>query len=131
MSGNTLISPNAQGDLLTVARRLIFNGYSVVPILANLKHPGMADWTEYCKRQATDAELQQWFAYGSRYAGIGIACGYDSLIAVDLDTDDAEASEAILPLLPATIRKRGRKGWTAFLRCENVGVSAHAWSVTE
>ena len=46
-------------------------------------------------------------------AGVGVALGYNGVIAVDFDTDDPviiEAIEAALP--PSPVRKRGSKGYS-------------------
>ena len=48
-------------------------------------------------------------------AGIGLACGFGGVIAVDID-DDALVDPLIAVLPPVVVAKRGRKGVTVFYR---------------
>ncbi|ABD08007.1 hypothetical protein RPB_3311 [Rhodopseudomonas palustris HaA2] len=70
-------------------------------------------WETFCDRQphrfAFTAELRD------PECGIGIACGFNNLVAVDIDRDDLiEPLLAVLP--PMVVAKRGRKGLTVFYR---------------
>src|SRR5688572_30307481 len=103
---------------------LVANGYSAVPCAPGTKVPGQYrnkqwrfkyDWPHYCDRLPTHYEVPLWEKWPD--AGVGLACGFGGLVAVDLDTDDAEIQAAILRELPEpTVAKRGSKGWTAFFR---------------
>jgi hypothetical protein len=50
-------------------------------------------------------------------AGVGIACGLNGLVAVDIDTDDPDMVAAIMKVLPQSpVAKRGKRGRTLFYR---------------
>src|SRR4051794_24084233 len=75
------------GDLLSLARKYVAAGLSVIPIKADgSKAPALAEWKEFQRGRPTPAELVQWFARGE--AGIGIPCGAVSggLAALDFET---------------------------------------------
>lgn len=80
------------------------------------------DWQRFCERLPTNIELGFWEKWPD--ANVGIALGPASggepgvqLVALDLDTDDRELSEAIITAAGASpVRKRGRKGQTLFYR---------------
>jgi len=55
-------------------------GYTVIPILAGQKRPGISDWRN--TSNVNGATIQQWVDQGN--AGVGIVCG-DGLIALDVD----------------------------------------------
>lgn len=101
---------------------------SVLPILPGGKAPGKYasgqwwpahDWQQYGTRLPSRFEMEIWPRWPD--AGIGLALGESSappglrLVAMDVDTDDAIISKAILSALPASpVRKKGRTGQTAF-----------------
>ena len=62
-----------------IGRKLIDNGYKIIPISKGLKYPkGLKDWQNI---KATHADVDQWISDG--YEGIGILC--ESTPAVDID----------------------------------------------
>lgn len=114
-------------------------GYSVLPILSpdashsgrgkapgeykgcsadGTKGPwwGLQGWEQYCEECAPEAKVAAWGRMADFYSGgLGIACGYGGLIAIDVDHPDLiEPIRAILP--PIVVAKVGRKGFTAFFR---------------
>ncbi|MTW16620.1 hypothetical protein GJ689_10425 [Rhodoplanes serenus] len=110
------------------APRLIAHGYNPLTIEPGKKSPGGYDradgwrpmwkWSEWCNKPIPENILRGWSAWPD--AGIGVACGFNGLVAVDIDRDDL--LDVILPLLPrAHVAKRGSKGATLFYR-GNAGV---------
>jgi putative DNA primase/helicase len=96
---------------------LIGHGYSPVPIKPGTKRPLPMRWSEACN-QAFGSEALREFASEWPNAGTGIALGYKGLVAIDIDTDDAEFIAAFRKLVPeSTVAKRGQKGRTDFYRC--------------
>ncbi|WP_425991081.1 bifunctional DNA primase/polymerase [Afipia sp. DC4300-2b1] len=70
-------------------------------------------WNAFCKRQAHPATIAYWSTWAD--AGVGIACGYGGLVAVDIDDDSLiEPLRKVLPEI--VVGKRGRKGATYFFR---------------
>jgi hypothetical protein len=97
------------------APAILENGCSPLPITPGHKYPvGMNGWSRLCAEPLT---LQQIDIY--RDYGIGVACGYNALIAIDIDTDDPEIIRIIQGVLPeAVVKKRGRRGFTLFYQYE-------------
>jgi hypothetical protein len=64
-------------------------GFSPLPIGPDSKVPGfrtghMNKWQRYCDKPADYRQIESWNRYEPE-AGIGIACGYNDLVAVDVD----------------------------------------------
>lgn len=98
-----------------VAPALVAGCYSPLPILPDTKRPALSGWEKYCN----EAPAVTFVAGYSRAPamGIGIACGFGGLIAVDLDDDSLiDPILAVLPLV--LVAKKGRKGLTAFYRSD-------------
>lgn len=93
-------------------------GYAVIPLVDRQKFPCIKEWQMYCDRMPTESEAQQWFKNYQREGNLGLALGQASgLVAVDVDTEDTQLLKQIDEILPPTpIKKRGRKGFTAFYR---------------
>ncbi|TCU68268.1 bifunctional DNA primase/polymerase-like protein [Bradyrhizobium sp. R2.2-H] len=108
------------------------NGYSLLPIGAGTKSPGiyrgfvtdegdgpwfgLPGWQSFCTERASAAKPAAWGRMAERYGGgIGLACGFGGLIAVDID-DDALVDPILAVLPPVMVAKRGRKGQTALFR---------------
>lgn len=72
--------------LLTVARELVAEGRSVVPIENGEKRPALPTWAEYQTRRPTDAELVDWFSDNGHDA-LGVVTGAVSRGLVILDFD--------------------------------------------
>lgn len=70
--------------------RRLSQGYTVIPILAGQKRPGISDWRN--TSNVNDATIQQWVDQGN--AGVGIVCG-DGLIALDVDVMDGFDAAAV------------------------------------
>jgi hypothetical protein len=102
------------------APALLSNGFSPLPIVPNSKKPGikypMSGWTKYCEAPASADEISEWSQHAN--CGIGVACGYQGLLAVDIDNDGiVDPVLAVLP--PYSVAKKGSKGLTIFYRCED------------
>ena len=127
------LSPFAQ-----TAPALIAGGYSPVPIgvagpekwnpsgkepgQLSLNHVGepewyrLKNWQIFCKRQPHPTTIAYWSTWPD--AGIGLACGFGGLIAIDIDDESlVEPLRRVLP--PFLVAKKGRKGLTAFYRGEH------------
>jgi len=75
-----------------------------------------APWTSYYLRQRLPDEIRALIAEYPN-ACLGVVCGYNNLLCVDIDTDDPDIINAILLALPPwTVAKRGSKGLTIFFR---------------
>jgi hypothetical protein len=97
-----------------VGAKLVDQGFSPIPILSGTKRPPFNDWSRYCDRSATEIELGVWTKHDY---GIGVACGFGGLCAIDIDTDDGRIISAVESVLPsALVAKRGRRGFTFFYR---------------
>ncbi|HLG89866.1 MAG TPA: bifunctional DNA primase/polymerase [Alphaproteobacteria bacterium] len=71
-----------------LGRRLLQNGYSVVPILQGEKSPSITGWSG-------DFDEELWFCcgYWDRYTGI--RTGFKNVVALDIDTLDEKVAEAV------------------------------------
>lgn len=110
-------------DTLSIARRYIAGGLSVLPLrLDGSKSPAIASWKPYQERLATDDELQSWF---TRPSGIGIACGAVSGGLEVLDFDEWYLFQPWLSLIPEPLRKlptieTGGGGFQVYYRCPEI-----------
>lgn len=124
----------SKSALALSAPALAARGYSPLPIAPagdddwapRGKEPGALDvrggepvwrrlkkWDVFCERQAHPKIIAHWAAWSD--AGVGLACGFGGLVAVDIDDDSLiDPIRAVLP--PIMVAKRGRKGFTAFYR---------------
>ena len=98
------------------AEPLIAADYSPLPILPGTKRPALGEWQRLCNAQLSPDEIERFVRSPLAY-GVGVALGFNGLIAIDIDTDDAAIVAAIRSAMPASIvAKRGRKGQTDFHR---------------
>jgi hypothetical protein len=81
------------------ALTLLVAGYSPVPILPRTKRPAFAGWQRLCDAPLTADEIEH-FARSPISYGVGVALGFSGLIAIDIDTNDAEIIAAIREMLP-------------------------------
>jgi putative DNA primase/helicase len=119
-----MASTKKAGAFAQVGRKLWEAGWSVIPIEAGSKRPGlfingqwrgMTDWSKYCKSPASPEEIEEWESFPD--AGVGIACGPASqVIVMDFDNrPDLHAEiQSILP--PSPIYKKGVKGFSCFYK---------------
>jgi hypothetical protein len=92
------------------------NGYSPLPIKGGTKQPALLAWSDRCVKPMSDAELRLSNRPG---VGLGVACGYNNLIILDIDTDDPKIQKMIARVLPKTpVMRKGRKGFGLFFRFE-------------
>lgn len=115
----------------SVGARLVDMGYAAIPIMPGTKRPGVYqmkdwygtnDWQRYCERLPTDIEIEVWNAWPD--AGVCVALD-KRLKVIDIDTDDVELMKAVLSVLPdSEVKKRGKKGFSAFYRGSPAIVSA-------
>lgn len=82
-----------------IALPLLSAGYSPVPIVPGAKRPALAGWQRLCDAQLSPDEIES-FARSPIAYGVGVALGFNGLIAIDIDTDDAEIVAAIREVLP-------------------------------
>jgi Bifunctional DNA primase/polymerase, N-terminal len=98
------------------AEHMVDLGYSPVPIMPGQKRPLEDGWDRLRHRATTSQEIG---ALVRRHPGLGlgVAGGYNGLVPVDVDTDDAAIRAAIRGALPTPlVAKRGAAGATAFFR---------------
>jgi AAA domain-containing protein/bifunctional DNA primase/polymerase-like protein len=110
--------------------RLVDNGYSAIPIAPGSKRPGQyemnawrnaSQWQRYCDRLPTGIEIELWNDWPD--AGVCVPLS-QQLKAIDIDTDDPALMAALLAVLPdSEIKKRGKKGFTAFYRGSSIIIS--------
>ena len=107
-----------------LAHRYAERGFSPVPIGPHSKVPGfrtrhMNKWQLYCETAADHRQIDSWIRREPE-AGIGLACGYNDLVAVDVD--NVKAYPAICQVFAGTHppTKIGRKGASAFFWSEGV-----------
>jgi hypothetical protein len=132
MHSHSSAAPAEAGALSPYARigaRLVDMGYSAIPVRPGCKWPGeykrkqwanMPEWDRFSDRLPTEIETGHW----SRWPDAGVGIVLDRTVKViDVDTDDGDiraALEAVLPDSP--VRKRGKKGYSAFYRgAESIG----------
>jgi hypothetical protein len=104
------------GAFRTFAEALLDAGYSPLPIIPGRKKPAIKEWSDFCAAPMPRGRIQD---YGARWprASLGVALGYAGVVALDVDTEDAEQLAAICAVVPASpVAKIGRKGFTAFYR---------------
>ena len=101
--------------------RLVEMGYSAVPITPGTKQPGtlrgaVMGWrTRFNKKLPSEFEVTSWA--NEPDAGVGLVCGFNGVVAIDIDTVVARIFAAIVAILPETpVRKVGHKGETLFFR---------------
>ncbi len=104
-----------QKPFLETALPLLDAGYSPVPIVPGTKRPGLSGWQRLCNAPLSPEEIKR-FACSPNAYGVGVALGFNGLIAIDIDTDDAVIMAAFREILPSTVAKRGRRGCTVFGR---------------
>ena len=104
-----------QKPFLETALPLLEAGYSPVPIVPGTKRPGLSGWQRLCDAPLSPDEIERLARSPIAY-GVGVASGFNGLIAIDIDTDDAAIMAAFRQVLPSTIAKRGRRGCTVFGR---------------
>lgn len=108
-----------------VGSKLVEKGFSAIPLIPAEKCPGrfiddawrpMFDWNRYCGRlPTTEYETPFWDEWPD--AGVGLALGFNNIIAVDIDTDDKAIIAAIMGVIgDSPCAKRGAKGKTLFFR---------------
>lgn len=132
-----MISPPPSSAFAASCQRYLDNGLSIVPIAPGTKRPGaythgawhgMSKWNEYFARYPAPFEIDLWCKYPD--AGIGLICGkLSNVIAVDVDTDDPAMLRMLANIMPPSpVRKKGKKGFTAFYRYAELHKS-RSWDV--
>jgi hypothetical protein len=75
------------GYLALHGKRLLDNGYHVVPIKVGSKAPGFDGWE---KSKATTAQLEEWLKHGHKWSGVGLITR--NTPAIDIDVRDEEVA---------------------------------------
>ena len=78
---------------------LLAAGYSPVPIMPNTKRPALTGWQRLSDVPLSPDEIER-FARSPIAYGVGVALGFNGLIAIDIDTDAAAIITAIREVLP-------------------------------
>lgn len=71
-------------------RRLIANGYDIIPLKPGSKHPTLTNWTN----RNAEEEIDSWIAGPMRNWGIGVRSKCNP--AIDIDCEDAEVVRSIV-----------------------------------
>ena len=89
----------------------------------------MREWGRFAFVSPSSWQTDLWSQWPD--AGIGLLCGkLSGVVAVDIDTDDQTLIEAIQKVAgPSPVKKKGRKGYTAFYRWD--GEAPHSWDVNK
>ncbi|MEJ7804379.1 MAG: DUF3987 domain-containing protein [Telluria sp.] len=127
------ISPFAARSAFYVDNRLI-----VVPIAPGTKKPGaysggmwhnMKEWNKFFVIAPAASLMDTWQSWPD--AGIGLLCGrLSGVIAIDIDTEDLALIAQIAAIMPPSpVRKKGKKGYTAFYRYN--GQLPRSWDVNK
>lgn len=90
---------------------------SVIPDKYGKKMPAIKAWSDYCYKLPTKEEIISW-SNNFEESNIALCLGSASnIIALDLDADDQEILDVVMPLLPSSpCVKKGSKGETRFFR---------------
>jgi putative DNA primase/helicase len=105
---------NTVGAYSVVGEKLVQAGYSAIPLVPHKKRPALNNWTEFCHRLPTSEEVDSWAAHSEGY-GVGIACGFNDLVCVDID--DPRVEEAVIAVTGMSpVVRRGAKGKGLFFR---------------
>lgn len=134
-------APTQESPFAQVAHVLADCGYSVVPIMPGEKRPGrfvhgrwmgMTEWTKLATAPMSERDIEEAATWPG--AGIGIVLGgAGGLLCVDVDTDDPAIIRAIEDALPSgslLVKRRGSKGYGAFLRQPGAGeIESEQWDV--
>jgi hypothetical protein len=129
----TELSPFAE-----VAPRLVAMGHSPIVIAPGHKVPGrlssaghwefMVGWQQRCRSQLTLRMMELWATWPD--AGVGVACGFGGLIAIDID--DESCLQSIIDLLPPSrVAKRGKKGLTLFYRGDSSKIPSRNYRASD
>ncbi|MZR12673.1 hypothetical protein GQE99_06520 [Maritimibacter sp. DP07] len=112
----------------TYAKRYLEAGYSPIPIMPGTKRPGFLRagqnggfprWQQFCEAQMGADQVHD-LGLDHIEAGIGLALGYNNVVAIDIDIEDDIIRPVIDQIVPESpFVKRGAKGFTAFFRTEN------------
>lgn len=78
--------------------KLVGQGYPIVPIRPNTKHPGFKGWQN---TEADEGKLNRWLKNGFAKGGVGILTR--DIPAVDLDIQDAEIVDQLVTWCEASI----------------------------
>jgi len=100
-------------------KRLVNQGFSVIPIKPRDKVPAIPSWKEFQQRMPTDQELHEWFDPGDK--NIAIVCGRISGGLVVVDFDDPSVlvflvNGGIETLAEKTTVVRTGRGYQAYYR---------------
>ncbi len=118
--GDAIAAKTVESAYALTASALIAAGYPALPVGRGTKFPGVDDhplagWTQYCDKLPRENFVVRWSRNHDN--GVCIALGFRGVVAIDIDSDDpavAAAVDAIAGVSP--VRKRGRRGFTAFFR---------------
>ena len=114
---------SASGAFARYGECLLELGYGPIPEV--LRIPCFKGWTDYYpEKPRTPADISGLIALYPN-AELAVACGFNGLLPIDIDTDDEDIQGAILDVLPTCrVRKRGQKGLTLFFRYAGKGISS-------
>jgi hypothetical protein len=119
-----------QKPFAETALPLLAAGYSPLPILLGTKRPALAGWQRLCEAPPSLNQIER-FARSPITYGVGLALGFNGLIAIDIDAENPAIVTAIREVLPSSVvAKRGRKGQTDFYRDPTGTIRARKFSAS-
>ena len=114
---NTVVDLGADAPFATNAGLLLRLGYSPVPLDYASKKSAMTGWA--ARFWHMPLSFDEVAAHSRRVprAGLGVCCGYNRLIGIDIDSNDQAKIEAVMGVLPPPLVIRcGRRGFVTFYR---------------
>lgn len=95
------------------------------------KRPVEKNWSHWCSQPQAPGYRHGWAKSSIAY-NVGVALGFNGLVAIDIDTDDLTLIRSIIAVLPPIrAAKRGRRGFTAFFRDPTGNIETARLSLVE
>src|SRR5262249_7530538 len=110
-------------SMFACALDLLSYGYSPIPVSDEDGLPHVKQWNRH-RDEPMDPQLLEWWFTTRPQHGLAVLGGYNGLVPIDVDTDDAGVLRAVSSVLPeASVIRRGSKGFMAFYRDPAGGIA--------
>ncbi len=88
--------------------------WNVLALYENDKRPIETKWSRWCHERQPAGYIDRYMQSAASY-NIGLPLGQGGLVAIDIDTEDADHIARLVACLPPIrAAKRGKRGFTAF-----------------